>query len=219
MNSITICDDEEIILNSLKLAIKKNVGSEPNTTLNPQSIRDLLKQGKTLPLMAFDFDLQYVSNKTGLEHLIALDEEFSDQIKRKVLFSKGIIDHEDKLFCKKVGITVFEKNLKDLPGQLCRLLHENTVKEQAKLTDTVSEIIGHRRTSEEIWLDMKLRFKNELLESLKAIENKESKFNLNMSDSISIEQLIEEIENETPLGLQKIESWAKAQFRINKSKK
>jgi len=40
-----------------------------------------------------------------------------------------------------------------------------------------------------------------------------------MSNSITIQELINEIENETPMGLEKIESWAKAQFRMNQRDK
>lgn len=217
-DELIIVDDEQGILDSLKKRIKRNIGIAPSTTMNPDVVSDLLEKGKVIKVLAFDFDLQYVSNKSGLQYLVELGEEYSEQVLQKVLFSKGIIDQEKKDFCQKKGIIVYEKNIKELPGKLLSLMHKTSEIEQSKLSDTIGEIMSYKRTTDEIWLDMKLRFKNELLNSLRAIENQKSRFNLNSSQSISIEELIKEIENETPLGLEKIESWAKAQFRLNRNK-
>lgn len=219
IEDLIIVDDEQEILESLKKRIKRNIGSEPSTTMNPDVVSDILAEGRVLKVLAFDFDLQYVSNKSGLQYLVEFGNQYSAQLEEKVLFSKGIIDLEKKNFCAKLGIKVYEKNLKELPGQLLRLMHKTSEIEKTELSDTIGEIISYKRTSEEIWFDMKLRFKNELLRSLRTIENKNSRFNVNMSQSITIEKLIKEIEDETPLGLEKIESWAKAQFRINDNRK
>jgi len=149
IEELMIVDDEQEILESLKKRIKRNVGSEPNTTMNPDTVYDSLDAGKVYKVLAFDFDLQYVSNKSGLEYLVEFGDVFEEQLKEKVLFSKGIIDQESKLCCHKKGIRVYEKNLKELPGQLLRLMHQSTDSEKNALSDTIGEIISYQRTSDE----------------------------------------------------------------------
>ena len=216
IEELIIFDDEPNVLNTLSNKIKRNVGAKPKTSNEPDQVNEIIARSNTPMVVAFDFDLHRISNKTGLEFLIEIDENLNDNILVKVLFSKGIIEKEKKDYCDENGIVVYEKNIKELPNKLIKLVQHKMTSDSLAIEKATTEIIKYERSADEIWFDLKLRFKRELISSLSEIENKNARFNLNMSDSISIDELIDHIKKETPLGLKKIESWVKSYFRRNK---
>lgn len=205
-----IVDDQSRVIKTLNKNIVNQVGWEPCITLDPNYPEKILKNGKLIDVLAFDFDLTKVSNRNGLEFLLEYKRNYNKQIANAVLFTRQGFEKTITNICNKNNITYYEKDLDTL--------HENLLSNLSSTDNVMQKNLEIQQFKKlepsKVWSKINDKIKRKLIRELEALENDEARFAINMQESIKVKDLILEIENETHIGMKRIESYANLTFRL-----
>ena len=208
---IGVLDDNQDTITTIKKEFINDKDIEIVGTDDPAVLKRWAQEGR-LDGIATDYNLERPKN--GIDYLKEILLEISLPIVASLYSTSAFLSHDENVFCKQHGIPTYLRII----GY--RAIIQNTIRD-IKHKQTIhlkmqSQSKSKLSRSVESWKSgIVEKLKIELITSLKKIKNTDTTISTFEGSEYKIPEIVSQIEKETELGKDLIESWVLTKLKIN----